>query len=68
MLTHLAKKVGVPADKLYVCMEDSGNTVSATIPIALGDAMQKDVAKPGMKVMLVGFGVGLSWGGLVATL
>ena len=68
MLTHLAKKVGVPTDKLYMCMEDSGNTVSATIPIALGDAIAKGAAKPGMKVMMVGFGVGLSWGGLVATL
>ena len=68
MLTHLAKKVGVPTDKLYMCMEDSGNTVSATIPIALGDAMARGAAKPGMRVMMVGFGVGLSWGGLVATL
>lgn len=68
MLTHLAKKVGVPSEKLYVCMENSGNTVSATIPIALGDAIRNGVAKPGMKVMLVGFGVGLSWGGLIATL
>lgn len=68
MLTHLAKKVGVPMDKMHMCMENSGNTVSATIPIALGDAVSRGVARPGMKVMMVGFGVGLSWGGLLATL
>lgn len=68
MLTHLAKKVGVPKEKMHMCMENSGNTVSATIPIALGDALSRGVAKPGMTVMMVGFGVGLSWGGLLATL
>lgn len=41
--------------------------MSSTIPIALADAERTGVLKPGMKIMLLGFGVGLSWGGLVAT-
>jgi len=67
MLEHLRKKLGVPADRFFVSLAESGNTVSSTIPIALADAERSGALKPGMRVMLVGFGVGLSWGGLVAT-
>ena len=42
-----------------------GNTVSASIPIALRDAELQGVLKPDMRLVLVGFGVGLSWGGCV---
>ena len=38
-----------------------GNTVSATIPIALKDAAGQGRLKDGNIVMLIGFGVGLSW-------
>jgi 3-oxoacyl-[acyl-carrier-protein] synthase-3 len=48
-----------------VDLEDTGNTVSSTIPIALVRAQVKGVLKPGMKVMVMGFGVGLSWGATV---
>lgn len=66
MLEHLRKKLGVPAERFFVSLAESGNTVSSTIPIALADAERSGVLKPGMRVMLLGFGVGLSWGGLVA--
>lgn len=67
MLEHLRKKLGVPAEKFFVALSESGNTVSSTIPIALAEAVDAGALKPGMKVMLLGFGVGLSWGGLVTT-
>lgn len=67
MLEHLRKKLGVPAERFFVSLAESGNTVSSTIPIALADAERAGALKPGMRVMLLGFGVGLSWGGLVAT-
>lgn len=66
MLEHLRKKLKVPAEKFFVSLAESGNTVSSTIPIALADAERAGVLVPGMRVMLLGFGVGLSWGGLVA--
>jgi 3-oxoacyl-[acyl-carrier-protein] synthase-3 len=66
MLEHLRKKLGVPEEKFFVALAESGNTVSSTIPIALTEAVNRGALKPGMKVMLLGFGVGLSWGGLVA--
>lgn len=67
MLEVLRKAVRIPREKFYVNMEDIGNTVSATIPIALSRAQADGTLKSGMKVMLVGFGVGLSWGATVIT-
>jgi 3-oxoacyl-[acyl-carrier-protein] synthase-3 len=63
MLEHLRKKLGVSEDRFFMAMEHSGNTVSSTIPIALKEALAQGRLKPGMLVMLVGFGVGYSWGG-----
>lgn len=65
MLEHLRKKLKVPKEKFFVSLAESGNTVSSTIPIALTDAVRAGELKSGMRVMLLGFGVGLSWGGLV---
>lgn len=67
MLEHLRKKLDVPAEKFFVSLAESGNTVSSTIPIALADAERAGALSKGDRVMLVGFGVGLSWGGLIAT-
>jgi 3-oxoacyl-[acyl-carrier-protein] synthase-3 len=63
MLEHLRQKAGVPAEKYYIFLRDIGNTVSATIPIALRNAVQEGRLKPGHRVMILGFGVGYSWGG-----
>ena len=62
MLNQLRKKVKIPEDKFVCEFEDVGNTVSSTIPIALKKAEAKGKLKKGMDVMLVGFGVGYSWG------
>lgn len=65
MLEHLRKRLGVPSEKFVVSMQHCGNTVSSTIPIALRMAVQDGRLHPGMKVMLLGFGVGYSWGGTI---
>ena len=65
MLDTIRKVNAIPRDKFYVDLEDVGNTVSSTIPIALVRAQAKGVLKPGMKVMIMGFGVGLSWGATI---
>lgn len=62
MLENLRERIGIPPEKFLVDMEHVGNTVSATIPIALCDAARCGRLHPGHKVMLVGFGVGYSWG------
>lgn len=67
MLDHLRNRLSIPEDKFYISMRETGNTVSSTIPIALSNAKREGVLKPGMKVLLLGFGVGLSWAGTVIT-
>jgi len=65
MLEQLRKAIKIPIEKFFVGLEEYGNTVSATIPIALANLSRNGKLKTGMKVMLVGFGVGLSWGATV---
>lgn len=65
MLNHLRKRLGIPEEKFVVSLENSGNTISSTIPIALVEAERSGILVKGMKVLLLGFGVGLSWGGLL---
>ena len=61
MLDHLRAKLNIPVEKFYISLAETGNTVSSTIPIALEGAIAYGHLKPGQLVMLVGFGVGLSW-------
>ncbi len=62
MLDHLRSRLGIAEEKFYVSLSSCGNTVSGTIPLALESALADSRLRPGMTVMLVGFGVGLSWG------
>jgi 3-oxoacyl-[acyl-carrier-protein] synthase-3 len=63
MLNHLRKKLKIPEDKFYYFLENCGNTVSSTIPIALAEALK--AGKATGNVLLAGFGVGYSWGGTI---
>ena len=67
MMDHLRTKLKVPKEKFVVELEHVGNTVSSTIPIALREAARRGELRPGMRVMLVGFGVGYSWGAAMIT-
>lgn len=68
VLKGIRERVGLPAEKFVVCMEDIGNTVSCSVPIALKRAVLSGQIKPGALVLLVGFGVGLSWGATLVRL
>jgi len=68
MLEHLRKKLNIPREKFWVAMDFCGNTVSSTIPIALKEAQKHGVLKGRTKVMLIGFGVGYSWGATIVNL
>ena len=52
-------------NQYYNNIEDIGNTVSSTIPIALLRCIEEGIVKKGDKVMLCGFGVGYSWAAVV---
>lgn len=65
MLNTIRKVCGLPKDKFYVNLAGTGNTVSSTILIGLKDCLENQTIKTGQKVMITGFGVGLSWGGTI---
>ena len=65
MLDFLRSKLKIPKKKFYLNIENKGNTVSATIPIALKGAFSEGLIAKGCKVLVAGFGIGYSWGGTV---
>ena len=65
ILEYLRKKIKIPKEKFYINLENTGNTVSATIPIALKDCLDKKLINKGELILLIGFGVGYSWGGTI---
>ena len=65
MLNTIRKVCVLPKDKFYVNLATTGNTVSSTVLISLKDCLEKNTIKAGDKVMISGFGVGLSWGGTI---
>lgn len=65
MLNTIRKVCVLPKDKFYVNLAETGNTVSSTVLIGLKDCLDKQTIKAGDKVMISGFGVGLSWGGTI---
>lgn len=67
MLDTLAKKLRIPAELLPHRFADTGNTVSSTIPIALAALHEEGSLTRGEKIVLLGFGVGLSWAGAALT-
>ena len=65
MLNTIRKVCRIPKDKFYINLKNTGNTTSTTIPLALEDCLEQTMFKKGDKVLVAGFGVGLSWAGTV---
>lgn len=63
MINYLRKLLEIDKEKFYLYMEHVGNTVSSTIPIAMVEARRE--GRLHGNVLLAGFGVGLSWGGVM---
>ncbi|MFY8095046.1 MAG: ketoacyl-ACP synthase III [Niveispirillum sp.] len=62
MLKRLGAKIGARADQVVLAMADRGNTSSATIPLAMTDALTASMTTGRRRLLLCGFGVGWSWG------
>jgi 3-oxoacyl-[acyl-carrier-protein] synthase III len=62
VIDNLIRIMSLDMKKVFTNYENIGNTVSASIPIALKDANTQGRLKNGDTVIIVGFGVGLSWG------
>jgi len=60
-----AKRLDIPMDRVYVNLEKYGNTSAASIPIALVEALAEGRVKQGDYVLLVAFGAGFTWAGVL---
>lgn len=63
MMNYLRKLIDIPSQNFYIHLDKVGNTVSSTIPIAIYEAQKE--GKLNNNVLLAGFGVGYSWGGVI---
>lgn len=61
-----ARGLKLPMDRFIVNLERYGNTSTASVPIAMVEALEKGQIKPGDKIVMIGFGGGLTWGALAA--
>ena len=64
-LDYLEKSLRIPPEKVWRNLDRVGNTVSASIPIAIRDAELAGRIRPGSRLLLAGFGVGFSWGACI---
>ena len=65
LLEVIRKKLKIQKEKFFNDITLTGNTVSSSIPLALHTAEKNGVLRSGMKVLIAGFGIGLSWGGTI---
>lgn len=64
ILKHLAKKLGIPFEKVAISIDRYGNTSGESIPVTLVDALGNVESNERIRLLLCGFGVGFSWGGI----
>ncbi len=57
-----ARRIGLPIERVAINIDEYGNTSSASIPLALEEAIRNGRVKSGDHVLLAGFGSGLTWG------
>jgi len=67
IIDFVAKRLKAREGLFYKNMEHYGNTSAASIPMALDELVEKGLLKPGMRVLTVGFGGGLTWAGALFT-
>jgi 3-oxoacyl-[acyl-carrier-protein] synthase-3 len=69
MIRHLMKKCGLPEEKVPLTLEDNGNSGGPSVAVTVTRRLAGTTARErAMKVMLLGYGVGLSWGAAVLTI
>ena len=66
IMNGTAKKLGLPAEKMVVTVDQHGNTSAASIPLALDQAVRDGRVKKGQTVMMEGVGGGFTWGAVLA--
>ncbi|HEY6641328.1 ketoacyl-ACP synthase III [Povalibacter sp.] len=61
IIEAVAKRAGIPMDKVFVTVDRYGNMSSATVPVALVEAIEEGRVKPGSLLLTPAFGGGLTW-------
>ena len=59
----VVRKYAIPEEKYYKNLEEYGNTSAASIPLVLSELAEQGKVRSGSRVLVVGFGGGLTWGG-----
>jgi 3-oxoacyl-[acyl-carrier-protein] synthase-3 len=67
ILRAVGEQLGLADEQIVVNLDQVGNTVAASIPLALADAQTQGSLLPGHRVLLTGFGGGLTWGSAALT-
>jgi len=62
IIESAAKRLNLPSEKVFININEYGNTSAASVPIAFDDCVRKGRIKRGDIVILVAFGAGLTWG------
>ena len=65
IMETVAKRLGMPMDKVITNLNEYGNTSAASIPLAFDEAVRSGKVKKGDVVACAGFGAGLSWGAAI---
>ena len=65
IIKHVYKKYQCSSEKFYMNLQEYGNTSAASIPLALAKMNEQGLLQKGMKIILVGFGGGLTWGAIL---
>ena len=65
IIEAVSKKLEIDINKFYMNIENYGNTSSASIPIALAEMNSLGLLKKGDKIIIAGFGAGLTWGSIL---
>ncbi|MDR1958360.1 MAG: ketoacyl-ACP synthase III [Planctomycetaceae bacterium] len=63
IIRSAAARLKVPESRFFMNLQNVANTASATVPLALHEMQQKGLLKKGMKIITLGFGAGLTYGG-----
>jgi 3-oxoacyl-[acyl-carrier-protein] synthase-3 len=66
ILSHVAKKLGLPESKCIVTVDRHANTSAASVPLALDVAVRDGRVRPGNLVLMQGVGGGFTWGSVLA--
>ena len=67
IIEAVARRMKLPLEKFWLNLAETANTSAASIPISLDQAVRAGELKDGMKIVMIGFGAGLSYGGIHCT-